>query len=183
MKHFEVLTGRVGKISEVVELNNGNCVVNFSMAETPRVKKGDDWEDGVTIWTELSIFGDEARNLVRSAKPGTFLLVVGTRSARTYTVKDTNEERTVQSLVVDEVAVLINKFTFVEKLGSVNYYKEGRGGETAPTQSAGTSYDQTTKPAAKVDKAPVEKDLFADTGSFSDDDDLFGDDDDLFDLG
>lgn len=188
MKHLEVFTGGVGKVYDLVELANGNCVVNFSLAETPRVKVGDNWEDGVTIWTDLSIFGDEARNFVKSVVPGTRVLVVANRSARKYTAKDTNEERTVQSLVVEEIGVLINKFTFVKELGNVNYYKEGRGGGAQSAQASTQSYNQN-KPASKqsgpaLGTAPaMEDDIFNDDQDVEFDDGIFDDDSkDLFDL-
>lgn len=172
MKHTEVFSGRIGKIDEAVrELGNGNCVANFSIAETPRFKKGDEWVDGVTIWTDISIFGDEARNLVRSVVPGTFVIVIGSRSARKYEVKDTKEERTVQSVTADEVGILINKFTFVEKLGNVNYSKEGRN-------TGATAAPKTTSKPASASK-PVAKTVEA-SDPFAEDNDLFGEEDDPF---
>ena len=179
MKHLEVFTGGVGKVNDLIELANGNCVVNFSLAETPRVKVGDNWEDGVTIWTDLSIFGDEARNFVKSVVPGTRVLVVANRSARKYTVKDTNEERTVQSLVVEEIGILINKFTFVKELGSVNYYKEGRGsGAQTSTQSRPQNKPASKQSGPVLSTAPeIEDDIFTDDGMFGEDNE-----DDLFDL-
>lgn len=129
MRHFEMFTGRVGQVRDLVELKDGNCVVNFSVAETPRVKKQDgSWGDGVTIWTDVSVFGDEARNLVRSVKPGTFVTVSGVRNAREYVVKDTNDKRIIQQVVAEQVAVAITKFNYIESVGNVNYSKDGRGG-------------------------------------------------------
>lgn len=170
MKHTEIFCGRIGKIDEAVrELGNGNCVANFSIAETPRYKKGDEWVDGVTIWTDVSIFGDEARNLVRSVVPGTFVLVVGNRTARKYKAKDTNEERTVQAVTAEEVAVLINKFTFIEKLGNVNYSKEGR--------TAGATSAPATKSAPAAASKPVADNPFEDQDPFAAKDAPFGADD------
>lgn len=137
MRHFEVFTGRIGQVRDLVELTDGNCVVNFSVAETPRIKKADgSWGDGTTIWTDVSVFGDEARNLVKSVKPGTFVTVSGSRSAREYTVKDTDEKRVVQQVVADQISVAITKFNFIEEIGNVNYYKDGRGtGSTGSTKT------------------------------------------------
>lgn len=171
MKHTEIFTGNIGKVDDLIELSNGNCVVNFSVAETPRIKEGDEWKDGETVWTNVSIFGHEARNLVKSVKPGTPVIVVGTRSARSYIEKDTNEKRVVQSVTATEVGVLINKFTFIEKLGSVNYYKDNPTSAPAPARQA--------RPAQQAAPAS-EEDVFGSEASF-DDGDLFGDDsDDLF---
>lgn len=176
MKHYEFFTGRIGKVdSEVRELGNGNCVANFSIAETPRIKKGDEWVDGVTVWTDVSVFGDEARNVVRSVKPGTEVMVAGTRTAREYTTKDTNEKRTVQAIVAEVVAVVLNKFTYIESLGSVNY-KKGEVGTSAPAAKKAPA----SKPAPAKKVAPVVEevdDFSIDTSEpdpFSDDEDPFG---------
>lgn len=138
MKHYETFTGRVGQLRDLVELGNGNCVVSFSVAETPRVKQQDGtWADGVTVWTDVSIFGDEARNLVRSVKPGTFVTVHGYRSAREYTPKDSTEKRIVQQVVAEQISVAITKFNFIESVGNVNYKNGG-----APSQPQGNYQQQ-----------------------------------------
>lgn len=167
MKHTEIFTGRVGQLQEVKELANGNCVVNFSVAETPRIKKDDQWVDGTTIWTNVSIFGDEARNFHRSVKPGTFVTVVGTRSAYEFTVKDTQEKRTNQTVIADEVSIAITKFHYVAEMGNVNYAKDG-----IPAAGAAPKAAPKTKAAPKAPAA----DPFAegDVDPFGDDDDPFG---------
>lgn len=180
MRHFEVFTGRVGQIRDLIELPNGNCVVNFSVAETPRIRKDDGtWVDGTTIWTDVSVFGDEARNFVRSAKPGVFVTVVGTRRAREYEAKDTKEKRVVQQVIADQVAISITKFNYVEGIGNVNYAKEGRGGGApAQTQNAQAS-QQTSQPTQTAQSDPFNTgDPFNDT--FANDNDPFGDGGDPF---
>lgn len=168
MKHYEMFTGRVGQVRDLVELKDGNCVVNFSVAESTRVKGADDkWKDGVTVWTDVSIFGDEARNFVKSVKPGTFVTVSGTRTAREFTDKNTNELRVVQQVAADQVAIAITKFNYVKEIGNVNYYKEGRGGEAASGNSS--------KPAGDTKK--TEADPFNNNESSSGEN-AFGDDDD-----
>lgn len=155
MRHFEVFTGRVGQIRDLVELNEGNCVVNFSVAETPRVKKADGtWGDGTTIWTDVSAFGDEARNFVRSAKPGTFVTVSGSRNAREYVVKDTNEKRVVQQVTAEQLSIAITKFNFVEEIGNVNYAKDGRGAGSAPKASNNSKSKPSQENSTKVDEDP-----------------------------
>ena len=180
MRHFEVFTGRVGQIRDLIELPNGNCVVSFSVAETPRIRKDDGtWVDGTTIWTDVSVFGDEARNFVRSAKPGVFVTVVGTRRAREYEAKDTKEKRVVQQVIADQVAISITKFNYVEGIGNVNYAKEGRGGGApAQTQNAQAS-QQASQPAQTTQSDPFNtEDPFNDT--FANDNDPFGDGGDPF---
>lgn len=137
MKHMEIFTGRVGQIRELKELGGekNNCVISFSVAETPRVKnkQTQQWEDGVTIWTDVTVFGDEARNFQRSFKPGNFVTVVGARSAREYTPKDSTEKRVVQTVLAEQISAAITKFHFIEGIGSVG--KGGSAGSGAPAQS------------------------------------------------
>lgn len=160
MRHYEYFTGRVGQVRDLVELQNGNCVLNFSVAETPRIKdKSGQWVDGETIWTEISLFGDEARNFYRSASPGMFVTVIGTRSARSYVPSDSTEKRVIQQIVAEQVAISITKFQYVETVGNVNYAKEGRGGATKPPANA------NRKTQTKANEDP-----FASSGSFKDDD-------------
>lgn len=176
MRHFEVFTGRVGQIRDLVELAEGNCVVNFSVAETPRIKKEDGtWGDGTTVWTDVSVFGDEARNFVRSAKPGTFVTVSGSRSAREYTVKDTSEKRVVQQVTAEQLAISLTKFHFVEEIGNVNYSKDGRGG-SAPKSSG----NKTSNAKQKPNNTKVDEDPFA--GNSDDSDPFGGANDDPFNL-
>lgn len=188
MKHYEIFTGRVGQIRDLTELQNGNCVVSFSVAETPRIKKADgSWADGVTIWTDVSVFGDEARNFVRSAKPGTFVTVTGTRNAREYTPKDSTEKRVVQQVVAEQLSIAITKFNFIESVGNVNYAKDGRGGGTqAPQQNYNQAAPQQNQAPqqnynqADPDPFKIDADPFAST---SGNENPFGSDDDPFKLG
>lgn len=168
MKHLEVLTGRVGQIKDIHELSNRNCVVNFSVAETPRVKKGDKWEDGTTIWTNVAIFGDEARNFHRSVKPGTNVIVIGTRQASEYTARDSNEKRVSQSLVADQVGLAITKFDYVDAVGSVNY-AAGENGSTSTNKKSSKKKD--TKSSAPTGDDPFSKNAM---DAFDEDDDPFG---------
>ena len=180
MRHYELFTGRIGQVRDLVELQNGNCVVNFSVAETPRIKlKDGSWGDAPTIWTDVSIFGDEARNLVRSVKPGTFVTVIGTRQAREYETKDTKEKRVTHQVVAEQVAVAITKFNYIESIGNVNYAKEGRGGGApagGQTQAKTPQSSSPTPPAAD----PFNQDPFVRPST---DDDPFADNDDPFSLG
>lgn len=174
MRHREVFMGRVGQLQDIRELSNGNCVVNFSVAETQRVKKGDTWEDGTTIWTNVTIFGDEARNFHRSVKPGTHVIIIGSRQANEYTVKDTNEKRTSQSVLAEQVGIAITKFDYVDTLGNVNYKQEG----TSVPSKQGQQNTQAAK-TTQNNTAPATND---DPFAGGDAEDPFGADDDPFGL-
>lgn len=172
MRHMELFMGRIGVIEDIRELSNNNCVVNFSVAETPRVKEGDNWVDGPTIWTNVSIFGDEARNLHRSVKPGTFVMVYGERRAREYIPKDSTEKRLIQSVIAQQVAVGITKFNYVEGIGNVNYAKDGYTASAGSSQSKPAPSQSKPAAASNTEENPFEEDPFADD-PFSDSDDPF----------
>lgn len=165
MKHTEIFTGRVGVIKDLIELQDNNCLLNFSVAETPRVKnkQTNQWEDGVTIWTNVTVFGEEARNFQKSVKKGTFVTVVGTRTARKYTPKDSNQEVVVQSVVAEQLAVSVTRFNYIEGVGNVG--KAGSG-------SSGTPAQTSSQPNTRVDEDPF--------ATSSGDDNPFGNDDNPF---
>lgn len=180
MKHFEVFTGRVGRIGELKEFGDNGCVLNFSVAESLRKKNNQtqQWEDVATIWTEVTLFGDEARNFLRSVKPGTFVTVVGTRTAREYTPKDSTEKRTIQSVVADQVSVAITKFNFIEGIGSVG----GTGGRSGGSSSGGNNNTQS-QPASQGTGSPSSNaDPFASTDPFANSDPFASDGDNPFEL-
>lgn len=177
MKHMEVFTGRVGQVRDLNELPNGNCVVSFSVAETPRIKDNSgNWTDGTTVWTDVSVFGDEARNFVRSVKPGTFVTVIGSRRAREYTPKDSTEKRVVQTVVAEQISVAITKFNFIESIGNVNYAKDGRtGGTTQAPQQSQQAPQQSAPQQTSVNEDPfANNDPFNENPFGSNDEDPFG---------
>lgn len=171
----EIIQGNVGRIGELRELNGGNAVLNVSVAVTPRKKEGNEWVDDETIWTEVSLWGDVARNFVNSdIKAGTPVVVIGRRSARrveAYTTKDGREvpEHVEQSVTADSISVEITRWHVITGIDRAN---NGGGHQSAPAKK------QAAKPAAKK-KAPATDDLFAggsdDIFGGDDTDDIFGD--------
>lgn len=167
MRHMEQFTGRVGVIKDLIELNDNNCLLNFSVAETTRVKnkQSGQWEDGVPIWTNVTVFGDEARNFFKSVKKGTMVTVIGSRTARKYTPKDSTQEVVVQSVVAEQLSVAVTKFNFIEGVGNV-----GKSGSTGTASNTSTQ----TNTSAQIDEDP-----FA-TSSGGSGDNPFGNDDNPF---
>ena len=90
MARIEVV-GNAGSDIEVKQINGANgafVVGNFSLAETPREKKGDVWVDGETIWYRISVTGAKADNYVGWIQKGKQYLVTGTLKQFSYTAKD-----------------------------------------------------------------------------------------------
>lgn len=74
------LIGNVGKDPELKYLSSKNgdfAVTRFSVAETERVKQGDNWIDGDTVWYSVSATGKLAETLIDTINKGMKVLVQG----------------------------------------------------------------------------------------------------------
>lgn len=72
------VTGNIGKGG--VRLNvtpTGRQVANFTVAQTPRSKRGDEWHDDPTIWFDVAVWGDPAENLVELNQGDTVIVTGG----------------------------------------------------------------------------------------------------------
>lgn len=178
LKHQEVFQGRVGKVSELREFGD-NAVINVSVAESQRKKVDGQWVDDIAIWTEVTVWGDEARMIAKSdIGPGTNVLVAGTRSAREYEVD--GQKRVSQQVTADVFAVAINPWSFIEKVGRVESGSRQGGQSQRPAQRPQAQRPQAAAPAA--DPFATNDDVFADDTSGSVFDDLNVDgSDNLFD--
>lgn len=182
----EIIRGNVGRIGDLRELNNGNAVLNLAVAVTPRKREGDNWVDDETVWTNISLWGDVARNVINSdIKPGTPVVVIGTRKARVvaaYTTKDGREvpEHVEQNVTADSIAVEITRWNVVTQTGKANN-SGGAAGGAAQTQS--TAKAKTSNTAANTNTFTGTDDPFGGDssdifgkGSSSDDSNIFGED-------
>lgn len=115
----DTIVGTLGFVGDLRELANDNAVINFSLAVTPRKKQGKEWVDDETIWTNVVVWGRDARAFANNQfAKGTQLVVVGTRRAvrrDAYTSKDGKEvpERVEQEVNAQLIAVAVNPFTSV----------------------------------------------------------------------
>lgn len=85
------VTGNAGSDVELKFINGVRgdfAVANFSLAETPREKKGDEWVDGETIWWKVSVTGPLAESLADAPLKGTRLFVKGDLKSFEYKGKD-----------------------------------------------------------------------------------------------
>lgn len=73
-----MLTGNVGQDATVADMNNGNSVINFSLAVSERYK-----EETRTIWYKCAIFRNDTR-IAQYLKKGTKVLVSGKPEVETY---------------------------------------------------------------------------------------------------
>jgi len=89
MARVEVV-GNVGTEPELKFFKGANGdfgVTSFSLAETPRERKGTEWVDGETVWYRISVLGKQAESATE-IKKGDKLIVIGTLKTSTYQAKD-----------------------------------------------------------------------------------------------
>lgn len=90
MATLEVI-GNAGSDVELKFINGARgdfAVANFSLAETPREKRGDEWVDGETIWWRVSVTGPLAESLADAPLKGVRLFVKGDVKQFEYKGKD-----------------------------------------------------------------------------------------------
>ena len=101
------VTGNVGTEPELKFYNGKNgdfAVTNFSLAYTPRERKGTEYVDGETIWFRISVLGKQAE-LATEIKKGDKVLVVGAFKQSTYQGKD-GSAKTSLEIKADSFAIV-----------------------------------------------------------------------------
>jgi single-strand DNA-binding protein len=114
------LCGNLAKDPELRFLPSGVAVCNFVVASTPRVKDGDAWVDGETMWVRCAVWRQQAENVAESLIRGSRVLVHGRLKVRSYTKDD--QTRTSIEMDVEHVGPELRYAT-----AKVN--KVGRGSE------------------------------------------------------
>lgn len=95
----------VGNLTADPELRftpSGAAVANFTIANTPRVKSGEEWVDGEAMFINCAVWRDAAENVAESLTKGMRVIAYGRLKARTYETKE-GGKRTVFDMEVDEV--------------------------------------------------------------------------------
>ena len=93
------ITGNVGADAQLNVTSNGGSVASFSLANTPRVKKNDEWTDGETVWFRCAVWGKEAENVATQVKKGMRVIVTGRLNIITH------EEKLQINITVDEYGI------------------------------------------------------------------------------
>lgn len=78
------IIGNVAGEPELKFLPSGLGVCNFSVAATPRVKNGDTWSDGETMWVRCAAWRQLAENVIESIHKGTRVIVQGRLKVRSF---------------------------------------------------------------------------------------------------
>ena len=98
--------GRVGSDPEIKFVTQDQLpLVTFSIAYTPRNKKGGEWVDGETMWFKVAMFGKKAEAIADSIKKGDEVLVLGSVKQTTFQGRD-GSEKTALEITASEVALV-----------------------------------------------------------------------------
>ena len=97
------LTGNVAADPRLRSTATGAHVLDLRVATTPRIRKGDEWEDGSTIWYDVVCWNRLADNVAHSVKKGDSVVVTGRLHVRVWDRPDplTGEVTPVEKLTVD----------------------------------------------------------------------------------
>ena len=88
------VAGTLGKDSELKQLNSGDYICNFSVADSMGRDKG-------TIWWNCTLFGKRAESLSQYLVKGQAVTVTGTVTEREWTDKDGNKRKSMDVRVND----------------------------------------------------------------------------------
>jgi len=96
-------TGNVAFEPRVRVTPNGAHVLDLRVATTPRIRKGEEWEDGGTIWYDVVCWNRLADNVERSVSKGDAIIVSGRLYNRVWEKpdEDTGVVTKIDKLTVD----------------------------------------------------------------------------------
>lgn len=90
------VTGNLGSDPELRKTPTGALVTSFTIANTPRVKKNNEWEDGETIWFRCFVWGKDATGAVNELRKGKRVVISGRFNVETWVDKEGNNQKTLQ---------------------------------------------------------------------------------------
>ncbi len=143
----EPLITVVGNATNDAEMRftaGGVGVAAFNLAVTPRVKKGDSWEDGETTFFRCTVWRDMAEPVAETVTKGMRLIVHGRFKTRQYE-KD-GQTRTSVEIDVDEVGPSLRYAT--AKVNKMQRTGGNDNGSSRQPASAGSNRPQLSGPTA-----------------------------------
>jgi single-strand DNA-binding protein len=115
------IVGNLTADPELRFLPSGVAVANFTVAQTPRVKNGDDWVDGEAIFLRCAVWREVAENIAESLRKGDRVIAQGRLKTQTYTPKDGGADRLSLVFDVEEIGHTLrwgtSQFTRAQKSG------------------------------------------------------------------
>lgn len=124
--------GNLTRDGELKYLNNGQPVLEFSIAINTRVKDGDEWKDGKPFFMEFSYWGKPAENIASLMTKGRPVYAEGILKLDEWEDKETGAKR---SKVRCTAEIVVPK------------EREERREESKPAQKSGGKPQETRRPA------------------------------------
>ncbi|QNO01108.1 ssDNA binding protein [Mycobacterium phage CELFI] len=88
------IQGNLTADPELRFLDSGVAVAQFSVASTPRVKKGDEWVDGETLFLRATVWRELAEGAAEALRKGDSVVVIGKLKQRSFETRE-GEKRSV----------------------------------------------------------------------------------------
>lgn len=140
------LTGFLGADPELRTTSNGVRVLDLRVATSRRIKVGEEWQDGETMWFEVACWNDLAENVSESLHKGDKVIIEGKLAQRTW-VKD--DGTSVPKLVIDAKTVGVDLGRYPVKV--VKPMREGGAASTFAQERV--NYTTGEVPADFVEQA------------------------------
>jgi single-strand DNA-binding protein len=119
----------------------GTGVAAFTIARTPRVRRGDDWADGDPVFLPAEVWRDQAEHVANSLSKGARVVATGVLRLDQWEDKDTGEKRQRMKLLVTELGASL-------RYATVEVRKATRSSANVPVDPfTGESATQQTAPA------------------------------------
>ena len=96
--------GNLGSDPELkfVKTSRGETgLVTFSLAHTPRERKGDEWVEGETMWFRVTQWGEKGEALVDALRKGDTVVVQGSMKQSTFKGRDGQDKTSLEINAVD----------------------------------------------------------------------------------
>lgn len=116
----------VGNLTADPELRftaSGKAVASLNVAESQRVKDGNEWKDGDTTYWRVTAWDGLAEHIGDSLAKGLRVIVTGRVASRTYETRE-GEKRTVYEITADAVGPDL-------KWATAKVERVGKGGSAA----------------------------------------------------
>lgn len=102
------ITGNLTADPELRFTPSGAAVASFTVAHTERVKDGNEWKDGDTLFIRCSVWRKQAELVGESLSKGDPVVVTGKLKQRSFEAKD-GAKHTVMEMDAETVAVALTR--------------------------------------------------------------------------
>lgn len=147
------LVGNLAGDPELRFTSGGKAVANFTVASTPRVKDGDQWADGETLWVRCAVWGQPAEHVAESLTKGVQVIVQGRLRAKTWQDRD-GQSRTSMEMDVDHVGPSLQWATAKVTRANGNS-QQSQGGQPQRPQAQQAWAHQQNDPWAMPSNQPA----------------------------